>query len=112
MSSLLFLIDVAAMVLIAFWMWAVDRPDDAWRVRLFDVRDSAATETDASALSKPRWSRGEPGAETTTADVESPSTSFRRPQELPSSKKTTPRELGENTQSAVSRSRSGSERCR
>ena len=60
MSGLLFLLNVAATVLIALWLWGIERSGGGWRVRIFDMRGQDAAEAPAS----PRWNRMEPGAET------------------------------------------------
>lgn len=63
MSGLLFLLDVAGMVMIALWLWGVERPTDGWRVRLFDMRDQDS-KAPAGARAAPRWRNVEPGTET------------------------------------------------
>jgi hypothetical protein len=83
-SGLLFLLEVAAVVLIALWVWGVERPGEEWRVRIFDMRDQGAAEADASARSAPRWRSLKPGAETPLPEGRPP-TSFRRAPVTPSS---------------------------
>jgi hypothetical protein len=77
MSGLLFLLNVAATVLIALWLWGVERSGEGRRVRIFDMRGEAPTEAGASARSAPRWSRPKPEAETPPLDGR-PLTNFRR----------------------------------
>jgi hypothetical protein len=84
MSGLLFLLDVAATVLIALWLWGVERSGEGWRVRLFDMHGQAAAEAGAPARAAPRWRRLKPGAEMPPTD-ERPPTSFRRAPATPSS---------------------------
>lgn len=72
MSGLLFLLEVAAVVLIALWVWGVERPGEEWRVRLFDMRDQAAAEAEASVRSAPRWRSLKPRAETPLPEGRSP----------------------------------------
>jgi hypothetical protein len=66
---LLFLLDVAAIVLIAVWLWGVERSHKGWRLRIFDMRDQAAA--NASMRSAPRWRRLKPEAETPSEDAQS-----------------------------------------
>lgn len=84
MSGLLFLLDVAATVLIALWLWGVERSGEGWRVRIFDMRGEAPAEVGASARSAPRWSRPNPEAEMPPLDRRLP-TSFRRDPATPTS---------------------------
>jgi hypothetical protein len=87
MSGLLFLLEVAAIVLIALWVWGVERSDEGWRVRLFDMHDQAAAEASASTRPAPRWRRLKPGAEPLPAEGR-PRTSFSRAPATPSSRRT------------------------
>jgi hypothetical protein len=84
MSGLLFLLDVAATVLIALWLWGVERSGEGWRVRIFDMHGQASAEAGASARSAPRWNRLKRGAETPPPDGPPP-TSFRRASATPTS---------------------------
>jgi len=86
-SGLLFLLEVAAVVLIALWVWGVERPGEGWRVRLFDMHDQAAADVGASARPAPRWSRLKPGVEPLPVEGR-PRTRFRRAPATPSSRRT------------------------
>lgn len=77
MTGLLFVLEVAAVVLIALWLWGVERSGEGWRVRLFDMRFEAAAEMGPSVRSAPRWRRLKPGAETPPAG-ERPPGGFRK----------------------------------
>jgi hypothetical protein len=70
MSGSLFLLEVAAVVLIALWSWGGERPGGGWRVRLFDMRFQA--EAGPSARSAPRWKHLRSRAETPPGDGQSP----------------------------------------
>ena len=72
MSGLLFLLNVAAMVLVALWLWGVERSGEGGRVRIFDMQDQAAAKADASARSAPRWNRLKRGAETPPSEGRPP----------------------------------------
>jgi hypothetical protein len=84
MAGLLFLLDVAATVLIALWLWGVEHSGEGWRVRIFDMHDPTAAKADATARSTPPWRRLKSGAETPPANGRPP-TSFRRAPVTPSS---------------------------
>ena len=84
MAGLLFLLDVAATVLIALWLWGVERSGEGWRVRIFDMHDPTAAKADATARSTPSWRRLKSGAETPPANGRSPA-GFRRIPATPSS---------------------------
>jgi hypothetical protein len=85
MSSLLFLLDVAAVVLIALWLWGIERDSEGWRVRLFDMDGQAAAEEGASARFAPRWSL-KPPAQALRADGRL-QTSFRKTPATPASRR-------------------------
>jgi len=55
MSALLFLIDVAAIVSIALWLWGVEHSGEGWRVRLFDMQGQDGAEAKAATPAQPRW---------------------------------------------------------
>jgi hypothetical protein len=86
MSGLLFVLDVVATVLIALWVWGVERSGEGWRVRLFDMDDQAAAKAEASMRAAPQWMGGKAGAETPAPAPEArPPASFRRAPAPPSS---------------------------
>jgi hypothetical protein len=84
MSGLLFVLDVAAVVLIALWLWGVERSGEGRRVRLFDMHDQAAAKAEASMRAARQWRGSKAGPETPAPDARPPA-SFRKAPAPPSS---------------------------
>ncbi|MDB5482849.1 MAG: hypothetical protein JWO83_3902 [Caulobacteraceae bacterium] len=66
MSGLLFLLNVAATVLIALWLWGIERSGEGWRVRIFDMHGQAAAETPPPDARPPTSFRRAPATPTST----------------------------------------------
>ena len=55
MSGLLFVLDLLAVVLIAFWLWSREHPAGGRRVTLFDMTDDVENAPASAQATGPRW---------------------------------------------------------